>query len=107
MPAWGAQYTIAASSWESRYTPGRNCKAFRGIAGLSDTSADGATGAVAVSADEQLLWSSTVLTPGATQAFEIAMDRPYRVALTATNTVAPDVKSFPLIGDPQLLCSGL
>lgn len=105
--AWGGYAWSSARSWEGRYTPGRNCRALRGVAGLADTSADATTGSVAVIADEQALWSSPVLTPGAAYPFEVPLNLPYRMALLATNTSAPDLKAFPLIGDPELLCSGM
>src|SRR5690606_23555237 len=78
MPAWGARYMVSGRSWESRYTSGRNCKAFRGIAGLGDASADGTTGTTSLFADDQALWMSPVLTPGAAHPFEVPMNRPYR-----------------------------
>lgn len=105
-PAWGA-YFGSALSYESRFTAGRNCKTFRGIAGLTDASQDGATGTVQVSADEQLVWSSPTLTPGVTVPIELALSLPYRFALVATNTSSPGVRSYPAVGNPELLCSGL
>lgn len=105
-PAWGAYYG-SATSYESRFTPGRNCKTFRGIAGLTDVSHDGATGTVQVSADDQPVWSSPSLTPGTTVPFELALDLPYRFSLLATNTSPAGVRSYPAVGNPELLCSGL
>lgn len=105
-PAWGA-YFGSPTSYESRFTPGRNCKTFRGIAGLTDVSHDGAVGTIQVSADEQLLWTSPSLTPGATVPFELALNLPYRFSLLATNTSPAGVRSYPAVGNPELLCSGL
>ena len=105
--AWGAIYGSSLRSWESRYTPGRNCKVFRGVAGLVDTSADGSTGTIQLFADEAPAWTSPALTPGAAVPFEVSLNLPYRFALLATNTSAATVKAFPAIGDPELLCTGL
>ncbi|WP_162794355.1 hypothetical protein [Nocardioides houyundeii] len=105
--AWGGFTYSSARSWESRYTPGRNCKMFRGLAGLADTSADGTSGAVTLSADEQPLWTSPVLTPGVAYPFEVALNLPYRMSLAAANTSAPELRAYPLIGNPELLCTGI
>ncbi len=105
--AWTPETWSSARSWESRHTPGRNCKAFRGTAGLIDASADGSTGTIQLFADEAPVWTSPALTPGVAVPFEIPLSMPYRFALLATNSSAPNVKSFPAIGDPELLCTGL
>ena len=105
--AWGAAYWSSAPSWESRHTPGRNCKALRGTAGLTDLSADGSTATIQLFADDEPVWTSPILTPGTARPFEVSLDLPYRVALLATNTSATGVRSYPAIGDPELLCTGL
>lgn len=105
--AWGPETYYPARSWESRHTPGRNCRAFRGVAGLNDASADGSTGSVQLFADETPVWTSPALTPGVAVPFEVSLNLPYRFALLATNTSAATVKAFPAIGDPELLCTGI
>lgn len=105
--SWAPAVWSSARSWESRHTPGRNCRAFRGVAGLIDASSDGSSGAIQLFADEAPVWTSPALTPGLAVRFEVPLDLPYRFALLATNTSAPSVKSFPAIGDPELLCTGL
>ena len=105
--AWAPETWYPARSWESRHTPGRNCRAFRGVAGLLDASGDGSNGSIQLFADEVPAWTSPQLVPGAAVPFEIPLSMPYRFALLATNSSAPNVKSFPAIGDPELLCTGL
>lgn len=105
--AWTPEAWSSARSWESRHTPGRNCRAFRGVAGLNDASADGSTGSVQLFADETPVWTSPALTPGVAVPFEVSLNLPYRFALIATNTSAATLKAFPAIGDPELLCTGL
>lgn len=105
--AWTPETWSSARSWESRHTPGRNCRAFRGTAGLIDVSADGSAGAIQLFADEAPVWTSPTLTPGVAVPFEVSLNLPYRFALLATNTSAATLKAFPAIGDPELLCTGL
>lgn len=105
--AWGPQYAISNVSWESRYTPGRNCKAFSGVAGLWDASADGSSGVIVLHADDDEIYRSKQLTPGVEVRFQVPLARPYRLALQAFNTSAEDLDAWPLIGDPSLLCTGV
>jgi hypothetical protein len=105
--AWTPETWSSARSWESRHTPGRNCRAFRGTAGLIDASADGSSGTIQFFADEAPAWTSPALTPGVAVPFEVSLNLPYRFALLATNTSAATVKAFPAIGDSELLCTGL
>lgn len=105
--AWG-MYTYAKNtSHEDRFTPGRNCKSFKGLAGITDLSSDGSSGAVVVYADDAPVWQSPSLTPGTTVPFEVALSLPYRMSLIATNTSAEGIKAYPAIGDPALLCTGI
>jgi hypothetical protein len=106
-PTWGAAYWSSAPSWESRHTPGRNCKAFRGKAGVTDLSADSSTANIQLFADEQLVWTSPTLPPGMALPFEVTLSSPYRIALLASNTSTAGTRAFPAIGEPELLCSGL
>ncbi len=105
--AWGAWSYSNARSWEDRFTPGRNCKAFKGLVGIGDASADGSSGTVSLLADEAAVWQSPVLTPGMTVPLEVPLSLPYRLAIQAANTSAAGVRSYPVIGDPALLCTGI
>ncbi|RYU14843.1 hypothetical protein [Nocardioides iriomotensis] len=92
-------------SWETRFTPGRNCKAFRGVAGVTDQSADGSSGQVTLIADETtVVYQSPVLTPGAAHVFEVPLSAPYRFAIQGRNLSLDGVRSYPAIGTPQFLC---
>lgn len=91
------------TAWESRHTPGRHCTAFRGVAGVTDTSMDGSSAQITLVADETtVVYQSPTLMPGAAHPFEVSLARPYRIAvqarLTSTN------RATPAIGAPQLLC---
>jgi hypothetical protein len=99
----GSYYT-----WEMRFTPGRHCKAFRGIAGLTDDSADGASGAVQLVADETTqVFTSTTLTPGMDQPFQVDLATPYRLFIEAQRTSPAGQAAYPAIANPELLCTGL
>lgn len=105
--AWGT-YTFARSgAHEDRFTPGRNCKAFKGLAGVTDLSDDASSGSVTVYADDAPVWQSPSLTPGMTVPFEVPLAVPYRLGIVAANTSAEGVKAYAAIGDPVLLCTNL
>lgn len=105
--AWGTYTFARPGSYEDRFTPGRNCKSFKGLAGVTDLSDDGSSGTVAVYADDALVWQSPSLTPGMTVPFEVPIALPYRLGLIASNTSATGVKAYAAIGDPVLLCTNL
>lgn len=96
-------YGYRTTSWETRHTPGRHCKAFRGVAGVTDNSADGSSAEFKIVADETaVVYQSPVLIPGAAHPFEVPLASPYRIAIQArTTSTAP---ASPAIGAPQLLC---
>lgn len=105
---WGTYTYSRLRSWEDRFTPGRNCRSFRGMAGVTDLSDDGASGEIILKADEQVVWESPTLTPGMVVEFEVPLDpKPYRFAILAANTSEPDSKAWPAIGDPAFLCTGV
>lgn len=104
--SWYA-YSSSYRSWETRWTPGRNCKAFKGVAGVTDWSADGSSATVAVLADGVPVWQSPTLTPGMTVPFEVPLAMPYRFALLAVNSSADGVRAYPAVGDPAFLCTGV
>jgi hypothetical protein len=93
--------------WESRYTPGRNCKAFRGTFGVTDHSADGSSGRFTLLADDEVVFESPTLVPGMVKVARVDLAKPYRFAVQARNTSSEGVLAWPAIGGPQFLCSGL
>jgi hypothetical protein len=96
------------ATWELRFTPGRHCKAFRGVAGLTDDSKDGSSGAIQLVADDTTTaFSSTTLTPGMDQPFQVDLATPYRLFIEAQKTSPADQAAYPAIGNPELLCTGL
>ena len=98
---WGSQ-----TMWEERYTPGRNCKAFRGTAGVRDESSDGSSGTITLVADEtEIVWESPELTPGMVAPFEIQLAMPYRFAIQAHDTSVEPAYAAPAIGAPEFLCN--
>ncbi|MBV6729762.1 hypothetical protein [Nocardioides daeguensis] len=104
---WGAATWSNAGSWESRFTPGRNCKAFAGVLGVDDQSEDGSSGTVALTADDVSIYQSPALMPGMSMRIQMPLALPYRFGLRATDTSPDGVDAFPVIGDPALLCTGI
>ncbi len=95
-------------TWESRHTPGRHCRAFRGDFGVTDSSADGSSAEITLVADETTIaWTSSRLTPGMVEQAEIALAMPYRISVQARNTSPDGVRAYPAIGHPELLCTGI
>ena len=105
--AWGASASSTGRTWEARFTPGRHCKAFRGVLGVADISEDGSSGAIAFTADDVTVYESPVLTPGMDVPVEVPLAAPYRFGIQAMNSSAEGVQSWPVIGDPALLCTGV
>lgn len=95
-------------SWEARYTPGRNCRAFRAQLGVRDESLDGSSGSISLLTDDgEVLFTSGALEPGMVEPVEIEIDRPYRLWVQATDTSPEDLWSLPSMGDPALLCTDI
>ena len=93
-------------TWESRYTPGRNCKAFRGDLGVTDTSADGSSATISFLAEEtQFVYASPSLTPGMIKKVTLNLAKPYRFSIQARNTSPDSLRAYPAIGNPQFLCT--
>lgn len=104
---YGAAYYSRVGAWEGRFTPGRNCKGFRGVLGVADISADGSSALVKITADDELVYESPALTPGMDVPMEIGLPLAYRVGFQLVNTSPEDVYSWPMIGDPTMLCTGV
>jgi hypothetical protein len=104
---WVGWYTYGNQTmWEARYTPGRNCKAFRGTAGVRDESSDDSAGTITLVADEtDVVWESPELTPGMVAPFEIELAMPYRFAIQAHDTSVEPAYAAPGIGAPEFLCN--
>lgn len=102
----GAAYYSHAGAWEARFTPGRRCKAFRGVIGLDDISDDGSSGTVTLTGDDAPVYSSPVLTPGMAVPVTVPLDDPYRFGVQLFDTSPEDTESWPAIGEPALLCHG-
>ena len=102
-------YTLGGyDMWEARYTPGRNCKAFRGVFGVTDDSADGSSAEFTLVTDETTtVYQSPSLVPGSVETVQLDLAKPYRFAIQARNTSPDGVWSYPAIGNPQFLCTGL
>lgn len=94
--------------WESRHTPGRNCKAFRGVLGVRDESADGSSARIRLlTDDEKVAYSSPALVPGRIRTIKLALPRPYRFIVQAEDTSPEGITSYPAIGNPAFLCTGI
>lgn len=102
-------YTYSSyRAWEARYTPGRNCKAFRGELGVRDESSDGSSATITLLTEEdQLLYESPVLAPGDVTQVSLTMAKPYRFTVRATDVSPDGVHALPAIGDPFFLCTGV
>lgn len=102
---YGAVSWSRAGAWEGRFTPGRNCRAFRAVLGVSDISADGSSGQIGVTADDVTVYESPSLMPGMDVPMEISFDLPYRIGLQLFDTSPEGVDSWPVLGEPALLCT--
>jgi hypothetical protein len=112
--SWKGWYA-GSSSAETRYTLGRNCTRFKGYVGLTDDSADGASGRITLSVvtpqnSLQTIYTSPTLRPGSTVALDVRVAAPYRFAIAGQNTSAPIddrgtlPNARPAIGDAEFLC---
>lgn len=110
---WGPRTYSHTGSWESRFTPGRNCKAFRTVLGLADISSDGSSGLIRFLADDSTVYESPVLTPGRQLEATVPLDLPYRFGLQILDTSEggttgrDDVESWPVLGEPAFNCTGV
>lgn len=104
---WGPYSFWGAESWEARFTPGRHCTAFRGVLGVDDISADGSSGTISFTADDETIYTSPSLTPGMDEVVEVPLDAPYRFGVQGVDTSPDGVESWPVIGDPAFLCTGV
>lgn len=103
-PGWGTYGDTP--SWETRHTPGRNCKSFRGDLGVQDGSDDGSSATIELLADETTsVYLSGPLTPGMVEHVEIPLDLPYRFTILARSTSPAGIHVYPGIGAPEFLCS--
>jgi len=104
---WGAVWYSNGPSWEARFTPGRHCKAFQGVLGVTDGSDDGSSGTIAFTADDSPIYSSPPLTPGMELRVEVPLAKPYRFGIQLADTSPDKLESSPVIGDPAFLCTGV
>ncbi len=110
---WGAAYYSHAGAWESRFTPGRHCKSFRAVLGIADVSADGSSGSVSFTADDETVYTSPALTPGMSLPVTVPLAKPYRFGIKLSDTTPGGttgrdaVESWPFLGDPAFLCTGV
>lgn len=93
-------------SWEERFTLGRHCKAIRGDFGVTDSSDDGTSATISLAGDDSPAFTSGALSPGMVQKAEVKLDLPYRLSIQAVETSASDLRVYPAIGSPELLCTG-
>lgn len=95
-------------SWESRHTPGRNCRAFRADLGVTDDSLDGSSGTITLlTEDGTAIYTSPPLTPGMVTPVEVELDLPYRFWVQANDTSPEDAFAWPAMGDAAFLCTSL
>jgi hypothetical protein len=110
---WGAATYSHTGTWESRFTPGRHCKAFKAVLGIADVSGDGSSGLVTLTADDTQVYASPTLTPGMSVPVTIDLAKPYRFGIQLFDTTPggttgrDDIESWPVLGEPAFLCSGV
>jgi hypothetical protein len=104
---WGAAVYSHARAWEARFTPGRHCKTFRGVLGVGDVSDDGSSGTIKFTADDQVIYESSSLTPGMDLHVSVPLATPYRLGIQLFDTSPDGMESWPVIGEPELLCTGV
>lgn len=104
---WGASVFSHAGAWEARFTPGRQCKTFRGVLGVGDVSDDGSSGTIKFTADDQVIYASSSLTPGMELPVSAPLAKSYRLGIQLFDTSPDGLESWPVIGEPELLCTGV
>ncbi|GAB3785457.1 hypothetical protein GCM10027601_20960 [Nocardioides ungokensis] len=110
---WGPFTYSHTGTWESRFTPGRHCKAFKAVLGIADISGDDSSGAITFTADDTQLYASPTLTPGMSVPVVVDLAKPYRFGIqlfdtTPGGTTGHDaVESWPVLGEPAFLCTGV
>lgn len=110
---WRVSSFSHAGAWESRFTPGRRCKGFRAVLGVADFSDDGSSARIAFTADERDLYTSPALRPGMGHSVRLNLPSPYRFGIRMADTSpggtsgSDEVESWPGLGDPAFLCSGV
>ena len=110
---WGPADYSHTGTWEARFTPGRHCKAFKAVLGLADISADGSSGSITFTADDTQIYASPSLTPGMSVPATVDLTTPYRFGIqlydtTPSGTTGHDaVESWPELGEPAFLCTGV
>ena len=110
---WGPATFSHVGSWGSRFTPGRHCNAFKAVLGVADISSDGSSGRIAFTADDKPIYISPVLTPGMSAYVKVPLANPYRFGIQVTDTTPGGttsrdaVESWPVLGEPAFLCTGV
>ncbi|WP_155992300.1 hypothetical protein [Nocardioides sp. URHA0032] len=111
---WGAATYSHAGTWESRFTPGRHCKSFTAVLGVGDISADGSSATISFTADDEHIYTSSTLTPGMSAPVTVALPMlPYRFGIQLLDTTPgattdrDAVESWPVLGAPAFLCTGV
>ena len=110
---WGAATYSHRGTWESRFTPGRHCNAFKAVLGVADISGDGSSGSITLTADDTQVYASPTLTPGISVPVTVDLAKPYRFGIqlfdtTPGGTTGRDaVESWPVLGEPAFLCTGV
>lgn len=110
---WGAASSSHVGAWESRFTPGRHCTSFKAVLGLGDISADGSSGTIAFTADDEQVYTSPALTPGMSVPVTVPLAKPYRFGIQMFDTTPggttgrDDVEAWPVLGEPAFLCTGV
>jgi hypothetical protein len=93
-------YTPPGTASSIDYNLQRQCKAFRGTVGLSDSSPAGGSASIQLSTDGTARYSgSFALTQSAPVAFDVT--KVFRITIAATSTA----NGLAAIGTPQVLCS--
>ena len=104
---WGASVYSHAGAWEARFTPGHHCKTFRGVLGVGDVSDDSSSGTIKLTADDQVIYDSSSLTPGMDLPVSVPARQAVRLGIQLLDTSPDGLESWPVIGEPELLCTGV
>lgn len=111
---WGPYTHSHSGAWESRFTPGRHCRAFRSVVGVADISHDESSGTVTLTADDVVVYESPSLTPGMEIEMSVPLDvLPYRFGVQLFDTSPggtsgrDDIESWPVLGEPAFNCTGV
>ena len=94
---------VAGTNSSIEYTLGKKCLKLRATYALTDSTATGGTGTVALAKDGKNVFSYGLVLGQIIENHEVDISDAFRITYSTTSTKAPD--SFVAIGSPEVLCT--